>query len=34
MPNPDAFLTWLFLPLHFTMAWLSAGAEMMTGARV
>jgi len=33
MPNPDAVLTWLFLPSHFYAAWICAGFDLMTGAR-
>lgn len=33
MPDADAFLTWLWLPWHFGLAWLSAGAELMMGMR-
>jgi len=31
MPDADAFLTWLWLPTHFTLAWLCAGADLMIG---
>lgn len=33
MPDPNAVLTWLWLPTHFTAAWLKAGADLMAGAR-
>jgi hypothetical protein len=31
MPNADAFLTWLFLPVHFTLGWFAAGIDLMAG---
>ena len=33
MPDTDAFLTWLFLPTHFALGWLAAGAGLMVGKR-
>jgi hypothetical protein len=33
MPDTGAFLTWLWLPVHFHLAWLSAGADLMMGKR-
>ena len=33
MPDTDAFLTWLWLPVNFHLAWLAAGADLMTGAK-
>lgn len=30
MPDTDAFLTWLFLPTHFALGWLAAGADLMS----
>lgn len=33
MPDPNAVLTWLFLPAHFGLAWMAAGFDLMTGAK-
>jgi hypothetical protein len=33
MPDADALMTWLWLPVHFNLAWLSAGADLMMGRR-
>jgi hypothetical protein len=30
MPDSDAFLTWLFLPAHFTLGWMVAGLDLMS----
>lgn len=33
MPDPNAVLTWLLLPAHFSLAWIAAGFDLMAGAR-
>jgi hypothetical protein len=29
MPNADAFLTWLWLPTHFSLGWFASGFGLL-----